>query len=195
MRISRICRYVQLLRIVISSMLLIGCSTSSTVHQTRPSHSLPTPASLGYALNAQQLMTVDVGDKAQRIVMALEVDQQQLVLAGFSSFGLPLFQISWDGITLNNTLHIEGIDGLPDAKQVLLDIMLVLWPRESLQTWLNDTATTMTENKAARQIERNGEVMLEIRYRHHTDVDGVIDVYRPEVEMGYQLTTIFWEKS
>ncbi len=183
--------------------LLTGCAGSS--RHDLSVNELPTPGSYGKNLVAQQLMVVNVNDEQHQLTMALEVDEERLILAGFAGLGVPVFKVQWNGEQLSSNFYVPEIEGVPDAEQVLLDLFLVLWPLNELNTLAHQLGVVMEADDISRTITpiinhaRKSAASVftgvEVRFKQHQDIGGEIEVYRPELDMLYVLKTIYWEES
>ena len=100
------------------SLFLSACSL--VPHQSTPQVdiaentqvNLPTPASLGYQLAASQLITaswvIDGKPTSEQLPVQLQVTSNEVVLAGFSSWGTRVLSLSYDG----EQIQTEVLNGL-----------------------------------------------------------------------------------
>jgi hypothetical protein len=93
------------------------------------------PPGITPAFQQQQLLTGQVKDKHQSLLVLLSADQQKIELAGLSSVGIRLFRLSYDARGIHSQ-QLMPLPQMPPASQVLADIMLSYWPIELWQKQL-----------------------------------------------------------
>lgn len=129
-----------------SGVLLLttaGCSSTaqpSAATQVRAnltpevSYALPS-AGVSTPFAYQQLLTAHYAGDSHQLLVQLQGDAKGLTLAGLTPFGLKLFTASFTAQGLEvSKLNIPG--KLPEPAQVLSDIMLALYPAETMQAAL-----------------------------------------------------------
>ncbi len=129
---------------------------------------LPDPG-MEKPFSQQQLLTATIKGKDHALLVLLNVDQQQLTLAGLSSLGIRLFSLVYDqtGVHVQQSIVVPEI---PPANQVLQDIMLSYWPISAWQPLL-PTGWTLTDEGDNRHLrDDKGEVIVEI---HYQQLDGL----------------------
>ncbi|WP_407331339.1 DUF3261 domain-containing protein [Enterovibrio sp. 27052020O] len=127
--------------------------------------SLPSPADFGGTANVSQLITANWNGETNTLPVQLQISEKRVVLVGFSSWGTRILTLSYSG----NKIEEDTLAGLgavlPDGRQVLLNIMLTLWPAETWKPELNAIGWQMIERENHRTLlDRNGETVAEIQY-------------------------------
>ncbi|MFT6925907.1 MAG: hypothetical protein ACJAZP_001499 [Psychromonas sp.] len=138
---------------------------------------LPTPAMLGHSLNVSQLISAQWGQtKQQKLQMQLQVDSDRVVLVGFSAWGAPLLKLTYTGERIQTSVMAGLENKLPKPQQVLLNLMLSLWPVSAWQKPLDNIGWKLTEQGLLRQlIDQKGNIVAEIRYQSRPATDGLIE--------------------
>lgn len=114
------------------------------------------PGTLGYNLKASQLITATWSQegvqKSEQLPVQLQVDNESIVLAGFSSWGTRILSLTYDGIDISTNV-LPGLDGkLPAPEQVLFNLMITLWPTASWEPILNEINWKIIEDTHSRSI-------------------------------------------
>lgn len=168
--------------ITLSLLFLSACSLQPAKHlvqvEVDPNQfvQLPTPASFGQDINVSQLITAKWGEEAeQQMLVQLQIDQQQIVLAGFSAWGAKLLSLTY----ANNEIQTYVLSGfsetLPKPEQVLFNVMLSIWPIETWQVSLDNIGWKLQEIGLQRQLlDDKGEVVVIIDYQNKPYLDGKI---------------------
>ena len=138
--------------------------------------SLPKPAELKQSLNVSQLITAQWGQgKQQKLQVQLQVDKQQVVLAGFSAWGARLLSLNYSGKEIQTSVLSGLTDTLPKPEQVLFNVMLSIWPIESWQAPLSKIGWQLIESPLGRKLlDNNGQVIIDVTYQRLPYIDGVI---------------------
>lgn len=124
--------------------------------------SLPVPEN-AVPFSQQQLLTGTFKGKQQSLLVLLNVERQQLVLAGLSPLGIRLFQVRYDPQGIHSEQSVV-LPEMPPASQVLADIMLSHWPVSAWQPLL-PAGWTLTDSGDRRQLmDNHGAPVAEIRY-------------------------------
>jgi len=183
-------------------MLLSGCSLLPTKQlTTQPpiqsipqpgSHSvqvsvtpgqfidLPQPRELQQHINVSQLITAQWGEEnSNQLLVQLQVDDQQVALAGFSAWGVKLLTLSYLGEQSGNKIDTNVMTGLagalPDPEQVLFNVMIAIWPQEAWQAPLVDIGWTLHEDVLQRTlIDQQGNIIITIDYQQKPYLTGRI---------------------
>ncbi|MEA4838531.1 MAG: DUF3261 domain-containing protein [Rhodospirillaceae bacterium] len=126
------------------------------------------PAGITPELRRQQLLTGRFGGQVQSLVVMLNADDHQVVLAGLSSVGIRLFLATYDsdGLRLEQSVIVGQ---LPPPGQVLADIMLSYWPAAAFDPYLPDGWTLRDLDESRELRNPQGEVVTEIRYQKDGD--------------------------
>ncbi|MBU3826553.1 MAG: DUF3261 domain-containing protein [Candidatus Anaerobiospirillum merdipullorum] len=117
----------------------------------------------------QQLLTAHYQEKSHQLVVQLEYDGKVLHLAGMTPFGLRLFAAWYDGTQLNIEKLELPAGQLPDAAQVLSDILLSIVPQENLATQLPSGFTLTSKGLTRILLDAEHEPVLQIDYKAQGD--------------------------
>jgi hypothetical protein len=137
---------------------------------------LPTPAMLGHSLNLSQLITVQWAQtKQQKLQMQLQVDSEHVVLVGFSAWGAPILRLTYTGERIQTSVMAGLENKLPKPQQVLLNLMLSLWPVTAWQKPLDKIGWKLIEQGLLRQLmDQKGNIIAEVSYQTRPAIDGLI---------------------
>lgn len=141
--------------------------------------SLPTPSSLGYTLTASQLISAswEQGKQSgtQQLPVQLQVDQDKLVLAGFSSWGTRILSLSYQGDEISTEV-LAGLNNvLPAPEQVLFNLMITLWPSSAWEAPLNKVRWQLIDKGNSRAVfDKQGNQVIDIQYGNSDKLKGQI---------------------
>ena len=169
-----------LLGVTVSACSLTPQSATPVVQITQQEQvSLPTPGDLGYSLTASQLIEAtwnsDEQKRTEQLPVQLQVSNDKLVLAGFSSWGTRILSLNYqdDEIT---TEVLSGLGGvLPPPEQVLFNLMITLWPVSAWEAPLNKVRWQIIDNYNTRAIfDNSGKKVIDIQYSNKDRLSGDI---------------------
>ncbi|WP_432464545.1 DUF3261 domain-containing protein [Agarivorans sp. QJM3NY_33] len=189
-------RMIRGLALALCSLLLSACSHSNNKPTPTNQYQWPSPAELGFNLNAEQVIQAQYGEQQVLLPLALEVNQTQLVVIGFSNWGTRVFSLEWNGKDLaSEAIQLPNIT-LPPPSEVLNDIFLALWPAESLAPMLQAKSWTLHDSAQRREIiQADGKPVMTIDYHQAKATGGWLKVYNHQRNFQYQLNTIAWDQS
>lgn len=180
------------------SLWLTACSlqphTRTTEVEIGPDvwAALPKPSQLGQSLTASQLISARWQDEhgnvqSQQLPVQLQVNAQQVLLAGFSSWGTRILSLDYDGDQIQ-TQVLSGLENsLPKPEQVLFNLMITLWPRNAWEAPLNQVRWKMIDEANQRLvINEHGETILAITYAGDTPLSG--DIQFKNLPLNYDIT-------
>ncbi|HHF0551045.1 TPA: DUF3261 domain-containing protein [Vibrio antiquarius] len=187
--------------LIVLSLFLSACSL--VPHQSTPQVdiaentqvNLPTPASLGYQLAASQLITaswvIDGKPTSEQLPVQLQVTSNEVVLAGFSSWGTRVLSLSYDGEQIQTEV-LNGLQGtLPRPEQVLFNLMITLWPSSAWEGSLNEVRWQMIDKNNSRAIfDSDGEKIIEIQYSSSNKLEGKIDFHHLKHQFSISIQTL-----
>ena len=141
--------------------------------------SLPTPSSLGYTLTASQLISAswEQGEQSgtQQLPVQLQVDQDKLVLAGFSSWGTRILSLSYQGDEISTEVLAGLSNVLPAPEQVLFNLMITLWPSSAWEAPLNKVRWQLIDKGNSRAVfDKQGNQVIDIQYGNSDKLKGQI---------------------
>jgi len=180
----------QLFIVLFSSIILSACSLQPALKESNQPVvveissgvfvSLPKPAQLKQVLNVSQLITAHwnkegKGPLQQKLLVQLQVDQEQVVLAGFSSWGARILSLNYSAEQINTYVMTGLADTLPKPEQVLFNVMLSIWPVEAWIIPLQKIGWQLKETALQRLlIDDQGQVIVEINYQKKPYLTGLI---------------------
>lgn len=168
------------LGVVLSACSSTPQSTTPTVVVAKQTQvNLPIPASLGYSLTTSQLIEAQWQNGAQtrseQLPVQLQVSQDKLVLAGFSSWGTRILSLTYQNDSISTDV-MSGLGGvLPQPEQVLFNLMITLWPSSAWEAPLNKVRWRMIDENNSRAIfDSVGEKVIDIHYSNKDRLVGEI---------------------
>ncbi|MGF1718619.1 DUF3261 domain-containing protein [Vibrio kyushuensis] len=179
---------IPLLACISTAFLLSGCSLvstpSSTLVEISPSVfvPLPSPDQLGYNVTAGQLISATwpvEGNSGktqnQQLPVHLEVTKQQIVLAGFSSWGTRILSLDYQKDNIETSV-LSGLENtLPAPEQILFNLMITLWPISAWEAPLNQVKWKISETEYQRTIfDAAGSTVIVIEYENSDPLSGLI---------------------
>jgi hypothetical protein len=137
---------------------------------------LPKPAQLEKEIDATQLISAKWGDnKEQQLLVQLQVDKNNVVLAGFSAWGAKLLSLDYSGDKIETYLLSGLSEKLPKPEQILFNVMLSLWPISAWQPELDKIGWELAEKKNQRTLfDENGNTIITIDYESENPFAGLI---------------------
>lgn len=187
--------------ILTCALVFSGCMSRPEMRDNRVEISpavfvaMPTPGELGYALEASQLVTVEVGGEIHQLPVQLQVDSGRLALAGFSSWGSRIMGLTYEDGHISASV-ISGLGKtLPEPEQVLFNVMITLWPLEAWneplasQGWKIETAP-----KERRLINREQETVATISYETEPYLDGTMVFMNHPLNLKVTIKTLNYSK-
>lgn len=168
--------------IIVSLLFLTACSLQPAKHlvkvevDTNQFVQLPTPASFAEEINVSQLITAKWGEEsAQQMLVQLQIDDQQIVLAGFSAWGAKLLSLNYADNEIQTYVLAGFSETLPKPEQVLFNVMLSIWPLEAWETPLASIGWKLEEQGLHRKlIDDQGETVVTIDYQKKPYLEGKI---------------------
>ena len=171
----------QLIIVLFSAIILSACTLQPELDQSNQPIAvevnqgvfvaLPKPAQLKQTLNVSQLITAHwnneaAGQQQHKLLVQLQVDQEQVVLAGFSSWGARILSLNYSGEQINTYVMTGLADTLPKPEQVLFNVMLSIWPVEAWLIPLQKIGWQLKETDLQRLlIDDQGQAIVEISYQ------------------------------
>lgn len=163
-------------------LLLCGCSMQSAKHSVLVEIadnvfvSLPKPIELGSSLSVSQLITAQWDEnKEQKLLVQLQVDSKQVVIAGFSAWGARLLSLNYSNDQINTFVLTGFVEKLPQPEQVLFNVMLSVWPISAWEKPLQKIGWRLIENGLKRQLlDKKGQLIVDITYQARPYINGVI---------------------
>lgn len=137
---------------------------------------LPSPAQLQQSINVSQLISAQWGEKKQqKLLVQLQVDEKQVVLAGFSAWGMKLLSLHYSDQQIQTDVLAGLAESLPKPEQVLFNVMLSIWPVEAWQLPLQKIGWKLQEKGLQRLLlDEKDQVVVIIDYQKKPYLDGKI---------------------
>ncbi|MBD1575177.1 DUF3261 domain-containing protein [Vibrio sp. S11_S32] len=158
---------------------------------------LPTPNQLGYDLTASQLISVTYQDSNNQLPTQLQVSDNTLVLAGFSSWGTRILSLQYADNQIDSHVMTGLGNTLPKPQQVLFNLMITLWPIEVWQQplsqlgWrLTQTDDPSSQGKQRQLIDDKGQVVADIHYQNQNALKGDITFINPSLGFTIKIKTL-----
>ncbi|OEE50915.1 DUF3261 domain-containing protein [Vibrio anguillarum] len=182
-------------------LMLSGCSLvpnqASTQVEISPNTfvTLPKPAQLGYQVTASQLISAhwqdDNGQHNQQLPVQLQVTDDKIVLAGFSSWGTRILSLNYQQDTIETSV-LNGLENtLPKPEQILFNLMITLWPRNAWEAPLNKVKWQIIDDENRRTlINELGETVIVIDYQHPFSMKGDIRFHNQLLNYTITITTL-----
>lgn len=182
-------------------LLLTACSMQPNTHsvdvEVSPNRfvDLPQPSALQENVNVSQLITAQWGQGAQhKLLVQLQVDQEKVVLAGFSAWGAKLLSLTYWGQTTGNKIDTQVMSGLseqlPKPEQVLFYVMISIWPEQAWQNRLSAIGWRLQEEGLQRRvIDENGKTVVIIDYQTKPYLAGTITLKHQALDYTVSIQT------
>ncbi|MBQ9274935.1 MAG: DUF3261 domain-containing protein [Succinivibrio sp.] len=160
-----------------AAVLLGGCGSILEDEELRAYLAPGVPVALTLSVppverETRQLMTITHAEQRHALICLTALHGGILHLSGLSIQGVRLFEADYDGSTLKTKLHLP-LSGLPDPAQVLLDIMLCLWPVEQLQPILPAGYRLSTRPDRRVLYDDRGDILYDIAYTASGEISSL----------------------
>lgn len=185
---------------------LIACSSapkeSAPTVSLSPSVSvtLPQPSELGYSLTASQLISAtwqaDRTSKSEQLPVHLQVNQDKVVLAGFSSWGTRILSLEYQASSITTDV-LAGLEGsLPKPEQVLFNLMITLWPSSAWEGPLNEVRWRVIDTENSRAVfDNHGQQVIDIRYSQSDKLAGDIEFHNLTSDYAITIKTLQYNQA
>ena len=190
--------------ILIISGLLAACSlvpqsgAPTVIVAENTTVTLPAPNRLGYQLSASQLISaawvVDGKESQQKLPVQLQISPEEVVLAGFSSWGTRILSLRYNGDAITTEVMSGLQNTLPQPEQVLYNLMLTLWPISAWEAPFNQIGWRIVEDQNSRSIFNNsGEKVIDIQYSHADRLKGNIEFHQLKEQFSISIQTLQYQ--
>jgi len=139
----------------------------------------------GPARRIVQKLTAHWPGREETLLCVLELDSRHIAMAGLTQDGLSLFNLSYDGKTLQADKN-PLIPELVSPKLIIADLQLVYWPLAVLQKNL-PKQLTLEAGPDFRRLSEQGKPRIEVRYLS-TDAAWPRTVELTHLQYHYRLT-------
>lgn len=191
----------RLLIVVIIAFLLGGCisrpRTRSNMIEIAPNIVLemPSPETLGYRLSASQMVLVEYKEEQHQLPVQLQVDENRLVLAGFSSWGSRIMSLIYEQEEISTSVMTGIGKTLPDPEQVLFNLMITLWPLEAWEEPMEAIGWRLEDTPKKRLlIDENQQVVVTILYEEEPPLDGKIIFMNHPLNLKITIKTLNYSR-
>lgn len=157
-----------------------------------PMAQIPLAPPLGPARRIVQQLTAQWPGREESLLCILELDNQRIAMAGLTTDGLSLFNLSYDGQRLqSDKTPLMPVSVAPE--RIIADLQLVYWPLASLTKILPRHWRLETAN-SHRRLYFNDGLRVEVRYRS-TDVmwPKIVELINHEYNYRLYIETISYE--
>ena len=103
------------------------------------------------------------GAQQRELLMVVRRDAQGLQMQALSPFGVELFQLHWQGQSLDSQSLPAAIQDI-DLRLLIADFQLVHWPLERLQATWQGSAWQLQQDASVRRLSCAGVAVSEVRY-------------------------------
>lgn len=174
----------------LAALLLSGCAIQPPAPQ--PLLPLLAPATLDQslqALQALQLVVAKRGDWQQKLLFAVEADDQAVTVSALTTLGVALQTIRYDGQTLTIDEHLPGASDALNGRFLLADLQLAAWPLAAVAAAL-PAGLTVSDGPCSgahhcRYLRREGTIQVEVRYQGADLWQAATEINQRQ--LGYQL--------
>lgn len=141
---------------------LTGCALIKPSSDLEPTEVLPMAPPIGPARRVVQQITAYWPGRKESLLCVLELDKQRIAIAGLSSDGISLFNLSYDG----KTVTLDKSPLLPatfSPEFIIKDLQLVYWPLAELQKILPPNWRLETDDQH-RHLYDNNDKLVDVDY-------------------------------
>ena len=149
---------------------------------------LLTPASLGGAHSAAQVLHIVNGDRSFTLQCALQADSGAVTLIALGPLGQRAFSLHYDGSKLDAQASPYAPQGLP-PERVLSDVQLAMWPLPAWRDQLQGSDWKIAEpSSGLRELYFHGELVSRVSYsasdpwQSHINLQNLALNYSIEIE-------------
>lgn len=171
----------------LAALLVSGCAIQPPAPQ--PLLPLLSPASLGQPVAALQLVVAERGDWQQKLLFAVEADQQAITVSALTTLGVALQTIRYDGQSLTIDEHLPGASDALNGRFLLADLQLAAWPLAALTAALPADLSVSDDPCSGahhcRYLRRDGTIEVEVRYQGADLWQAAAEINQRQ--LGYQL--------
>jgi Protein of unknown function (DUF3261) len=147
---------------------------------------VPSPAELGYSVNATQLITAKIKGETYLFQAQVMISPERLVMVGLGPFGQRALTIT---STLSNlTVHAEpGVPADLRATNILADMAIIYWPAEAVRRGLAGSTGRLSASPQSRSITVNGREIIHVDYGTTDKTGWVRSARYVNIAYGYEL--------
>jgi hypothetical protein len=141
---------------------ILHVSAEEKFAEERQSELMPLAPPLGPSRRIVQQLTALWPGRQETLLCVLELDSRRIAMAGLTNDGLSLFDLSYDG----KTLQSRKSPLLPDTvapEYIIADLQLVYWPAAALQKMLPKYWRLETDGNH-RRLYFNEEPRVDVHY-------------------------------
>jgi len=139
-----------------------GCALIKPAGDLEPVELMPMAPPLGPARRIVQQITASWPGRQETLLCVLELDKQRIAIAGLSSDGISLFNLSYDG----KVLTLDKSPLLPAAfapEFIIKDLQLAYWPAAELHKILS-RHWRLEADKQHRRLYYNNDKLVDVDY-------------------------------
>ncbi|MFZ2313871.1 MAG: DUF3261 domain-containing protein [Methylobacter sp.] len=181
-------------RLIIFSLLVLltGCAELNKTEVTGQPVLMPMAPPVGPTRRIVQQITALWPGRQETLLCVLELDAQHIAMAGLSNDGLSLFNLTYDGKTIN----VDKSPLLPDSvapEYMITDLQLVYWPVAELQKIL-PAPWRLESDKNHRRLYYKNEKRVDVDYLvPNGDWPKAVDLINHQYNYRLHIKTISYE--
>jgi hypothetical protein len=144
------------------SICLSNCALLSTSTETNQAELIPMASPIAPARRIVQQLTAIWPNHQESLLCVLELDSRHIAVAGLSSDGISLFNLSYDG----KIVKLDKSPLLPDSfspELIIKDLQLVYWPLAEMNKIL-PRHWGLEADKQHRRLTFNSERWVDVVY-------------------------------
>jgi hypothetical protein len=159
--------------LTLSLTACIGPGTKATPSAARPAPETTlfaplAPATLGHAVDAEQLLSAAYGARESSLRCIVTVDADTLQVVGLTASGQRVFSLRYDGHQIDGERSAFAPEQI-DPRHILTDIQLAFWPLDAVAAAAEKRGWQVSEPRPGlRRVSGNGRIVAEV---HYADAD------------------------
>jgi hypothetical protein len=145
------------------ALLLSSCAFLTKPYDVKQAVLMPMSPPVGPSRRVVQQITALWPDRKEILLCVLELDKQRIAVAGLTSDGVSLFNLTYDG----KTIALDKSPLLPDSVSpefIITDLQLIYWPFTVLQKNLLASSWRLEIDKNHRRLYYQGNKTVEVIY-------------------------------
>lgn len=142
-------------------------SATAELITTNPKPLFPIASPQGPARRIVQQLTAQWPGRVETMLCVLELDSRHIAMAGLTQEGLSLFNLSYDGKSLQSDKN-PMVPEMVAPEMIIADLQLVYWPLAAMQKKM-PKQLKLESGPNFRRLSEHGQVRAEVRYLSSED--------------------------